>query len=300
MLSKRQEGIWSAWVELLKSEGVQLPLGQGLGPLEEWCVEPSRDPEMRIRSPYKKVILDALEGRMTTSHEGYGLRPSKQFQKLRASSSEMLTDDSAMMAFLRDWPEGAFDDKELLYSKLPEGSRRALVSKFTNSAEEDERQLQTQMSIRSWIDDKSKLLSARRRAISDHSLDDEGATSFVDQEQSDIESLLLLEEHIKGIRQGIQSGFVNAFMEAVVGTTSGAPPNIAVDFLEGEATEEIRGIISRSESKSGVPGDPIALLSSAVEGLKAEFQRSVEKSDVVHDEIIEKQSMMLDLAMGGH
>ncbi len=300
MLSKRQEGIWSAWVELLKSEGIQPPQGQGLGPLEEWCVEPSRDPEMRRRSPYKKAILDALEGRMPASHEGYGLRPSKQFQKLQASSSKMLTDDSAMVAFLRDWPEGAFEDLEPLYSKLPEGSRRALVSKFTISAEEDERQLQTQTSIRSWIDEKSKLLSARIRVMSDHSLDDEGANSFVEQEKSDIESLSLLEEQIKEIRQGIQSGFVKAFALVVVGTTSGSPPTIPVDFLEGGATEEIRGIISRSESKSESPGDPIALLSSAVEGLKAEFQRSVDKSDVVHDEIIEKQSMMLGIAMGGH
>ena len=66
----------------------------------------------------------------------------------------IVTDDSAMLAFLRGWNEGP-PELRLLYSKLDHGVRAGLVSKFTNSAEEDERQLQAQKSISSWIEDKS-------------------------------------------------------------------------------------------------------------------------------------------------
>ena len=46
---------------------------------------------------------------------------------------------------------GSFRELRLLYSKLDHGVRAGLVSKFTNSAEEDERQLQAQKSISSWM-----------------------------------------------------------------------------------------------------------------------------------------------------
>ena len=301
MLSNRQEEIWGDWVELLKSEGLRPPEEVGWHALDEWCMEKSRDPEMRRRAPFKEVIVNALRGTMKGSPEDYGLKPSKRFQRLSVSSSMIVADDSAMLAFLRGWNEGSFRELRLLYSKLDHGVRAALVSKFTNSAEEDERQLQAQESISSWIEDKSELLYARKKVMSDHSLDDESVSSFVEQEETDIESLTILENKIVEIRYSIQSGFVNAFASVVAGTASGAPPNLAVDFLEGSMSEEVRGIIERSQSESGGAEDSIALLSSAVEDLKAEFERSIKKSDVAHDKIIEKQSEILELvAMRGH
>ena len=79
MLTLREIEIWNSWLELLKSRGIPIPSNQKKSILDIWCNEKTRDSQIKLRIPFKIIIIKALDGTLTESDASKDFRNSKHF-----------------------------------------------------------------------------------------------------------------------------------------------------------------------------------------------------------------------------
>ena len=298
-LSPRQEGIWEAWEGLLNSEGIRAPNEMGREILGSWSPEGSRDPKIKRRLRMRRVIEDALDGRLSPNASDYGIRESRAFDSVFSSSFGSIIDDSAMIGFvIRSHPntDEMREQINTFYHRMPDAIKRQLVDLFEAKANEEWEFWEQVRIVSNLRKDTERKLKSRQRYDPLTERGKENKRKSVEEMERDISTM---DEKI-GEYNGMRILIQDEFFEVFEGLLMHSPDLDGISEMDERLlqNEVISEIVRRRAKPSDDKMEDLAAISRMLrdltsragkdlKGLSARYSDSIERR-------IELQKMRLD------